>query len=241
MLSEIEASRVKWTVDVSARYLKGLDSSGAMAEFVLRKVDYVNDVFGGYNQLVSTFNSIPLDSPLLEIMPKTARLKALLKGTDLPGVPQVFEGNFAQGLFEARPRMLMGQEIKKGRKVNPTQEEKNYAIRTPSMDAPPGVLTVGTIGHLCERATFVWARKNGFNPEGGWKRDDWLQAMDEALMLMWAKREYPLLYNFFVKPNVEQGLGWLNELIVGEFKKRAELFLRNVSKFEFDRNPAGIN
>ena len=127
------------------------------------------------------------------------------------------------GLSEAIDPMIAGQKIKKG-EIEPTNENKQYAIGTPSMDTTPKALAFGTIGHILERSYFNWARENGFEPENGWQKDMFLHAAVEMVMLHLAADdkyiigENPLIDCFMLK-NEKGGLGWLNEKKVNQFKE----------------------
>lgn len=210
------------TLEISAKFLGKLDNSQKIFAWAKDRYWAFEVILNGYEQITDVLNSIPEHSRVLEVMPKTRLLKETLNGIKIPYFRDISFGNFAKGLMEARAPMLMGQKIKKGEIIRPTQKEKNFAIGTPSMDTTPSALAVGTIGHLSERTFFQWARKQGFSPNGGWKKDDLLQSLDEGLMLMLARGERPILNDFFTKSNFEGGLGWLNEEKVQKFKMKLD-------------------
>ena len=212
-------------IDVSGRFLSGLDKSQAVTRWAIENRGTLEHHLEGYNELIARLNRIPVDSPLLESMSKTKRLKETLNGEPLPTLDEMSQGNFGQALMEARGPMLHGQKIKRGEITEPTSDDKAYAIGTPSMETADEVLAVGTAGHLAERTFFQWARKKGLIPDGGWKKDDWLQALDEGLMLLLAEGATPHLTSFFVKSNKEGGLGWLNGQKVKSFKEKVSPIL----------------
>lgn len=190
-----------------------------MREWVSNNKEKFMKVVGGFNELVYKLNSIPDDSPLLEFMPKTANLKSVLAGRAIPFVEDIMENNYGWALINSRDPMLTGQKIKKG-EVEPTSESKAYAIGTPSMNTKIDALSVGTAGHLMERVFFKWAEGQELRPEGGWKKDQWLQALDEGLLLELAEGKKPILTDYFIKLNTEGGLGWLNEDKLHTFGER---------------------
>jgi hypothetical protein len=88
------------------------------------------------------------------------------------------------------------------------------------MEVTPEALAVGTAGHLAERTFFQWAGGKGLLPKNGWKKDDWLQALDEGVMLMLLDGKVPHLNSFFFKSNNEGGLGWLNKQKFEDFQRK---------------------
>lgn len=122
--------------------------------------------------------------------------------------------------------MLHGQRFKKGVVLEPTGEDTRYAIGTPSMETSDEALAVGTAGHLAERTFFQWAREQGLSPEEGRKKDDWLQALDEALILLEAEGKKPHLRDLLIKQNSEGGLGWLDEQKVKGLKEKMQPLLK---------------
>jgi len=208
----------KRTITVSGRVLGGLVHSEAVTAWATEHQEEFNVLLGGYDQLVDVLNRVSDDSPLLDIMPKTRALKSALKGNSVPRLADMAEGNFGFALREAVKPMFVGQMIKAGEIADPTLADKAFAIGTPSMDTTERALAVGTAGHLAERTFYQWARKQGLSPADGWKKDDWLQALDEGLLLLLAEGEEPILGDVIVKQNDEGGVGWLNA-------KKVQMFL----------------
>lgn len=209
-------------ISVTSRYLSRLKKSGEMREWVANNKERFKETVEGFNELVDKLNNIPDDSPLLEFMPKTANLKKVLAGRTIPFVEDMMEGNYGTALINARDPMLTGQKIK-NKEVESTSENKAYAIGTPSMDTKVDALSVGTAGHLMERVFFKWAESQGLRPEGGWEKDQWLQALDEGLLLELSEGKKPILTDYFIKSNAEGGLGWLNN-------DKLEVFINKVKK-----------
>ena len=207
-------------IDISGRFLSGLDKSRAVTKWAIENKDTLERHLEGYDELVARLNGIPNDSSLLEHMPKTRKLKGVLGATLLPTLNEMSQGNFGHALMEARNPMLHGQRIKRGEMTEPTPSDKAYAIGTPSMETNSEALAVGTAGDLAERTFFQWARKRDLTPDGGWKKDDWLQALGEGLMLLLTEGKTPHLTHFFIKSNKDGGLGWLNEQKVEDFRRK---------------------
>jgi hypothetical protein len=209
-------------LEITARYLSKLDKSSSVAKWAMDNTEKVGMFVDGYNELVACLNSVPEDSLLLDAMPKTRYLKRALKGKPLPNILEMSQDNFGLGLIEARNPMLHGQKIKHKEIEEPTPYDKAYAIGTPSMDTTDEALGVGTLGHLLERTFYQWARKNKLAPAGGWKKDDWLQALDEGLLLQLVNEDKPILTDYFIKSNQEGGLGWLNQTKLQNFRSKIE-------------------
>lgn len=204
---------------VTTRYLSKLEKSEQMGGWVSKNKEKFMKVVVGFNELVYKLNSVPDNSPLLEFMPKTANLKSVLAGRAIPFVEDIMEGNYGLAIINARDPMLTGQKMKKG-EVETTSESKAYAIGTPSMDTEINALSVGTAGHLMERVFFKWAEGQGLKPEDGWKKDQWLQALDEGLLLELSEGKKPILTDYFIRSNTEGGLGWLNKDKLQSFRAK---------------------
>ncbi len=213
-------------IDVAGRYLKDLERAKAVTQWARENKKTLERHLEGYDELIARLNQVSDNSPLLEVMPKTKKLKGAMKGTPIPTLNEMVDGNFAFGLMEARKPMLHGQKIKSGEINDPSDDDKSYAIGTPSMDTTDEALAIGTAGHLAERTFFQWVRKQNLVPEDGWIKDDWLQALDEGLMLLKTEGKEPHLTQYFVKQNNEGGLGWLNEEKVKEFITKATPLLQ---------------
>lgn len=207
-------------IEVTGKYLSKLAQLPTVTNWAAENTHVLEKDLAGFDELVTRLNTIPTGSPLLDIMPKTKKLKDTLGDNPLPTLEVMSQGNFGHALMEARGPMLHGQKIKVGEISEPTPTDKAYAIGTPSMVTSTRALAVGTEGHLAERTFFQWARKSNLEPEGGWKKDDWLQALDEGLMLLLAEGITPHLTKFFIRPNTEGGLGWLNKQKVKDFKQK---------------------
>ena len=207
-------------IEVTGRYLGKLEKAPEVVQWTLDNKERLEEHLAGYDELITRFNQVPSSSPLLEVLPKAKKLKGILGNTPLPTLNEMAEGNFAAGLIEARKPMLLGQRIKSGKVDKPTAEDRQYAIGTPSMETSDEALAVGTAGHLAERTFFQWARKQNLTPSEGWKKDDWLQVLDEVLILTEAEGKKPHLRDFFVRQNNEGGLGWLNEQKVAHLKNK---------------------
>jgi hypothetical protein len=207
-------------IDISGKFLSGLEKAQAVTSWAVENKGIFERHLEGFNELITFLNNIPRGSSLLNIMPKTRVLKDVLNGEPLPTLGAMAPGNFANALREARDPMLHGQSIKKREIVDPTPQEKAFAIGTSSMETTPEALAVGTAGHLAERTFFQWARGKGRLPKNGWKKDDWLQALDEGLMLMLFEGKIPHLTPFFIQSNDKGGLGWLNEQKLEDFHSK---------------------
>jgi len=219
------------TIKFVAKYLEDLSNTKPVAEWAVDHIERIEHILYSYENLISTVNSVSNCSPLLEAMPNIKRLKATLKGKGLPRFAEMSQGNFALGLREAKCPMLYGQKNKYSDPTTLTHEDISYAIATPSMDTSPEALAVGMIGHLGERTFFQWARKNGYIPKGGWKKDYLLQALNESLMLKLTRGEKPYLSHFFLEPNTKGGLGWLNKDKLNTFKTRVREIQQNGDYF----------
>lgn len=209
----------KRLVEVTARYLKDLNQSKPVMDWVLENMADFGEHMSGYNELIDILNSVPADSPLLQIMPKTRLLKKVLAGENLPTLEQMMPGNYVKGLYDAHDPMVVGQKIKTQEIASPTETERKYQIGTPSMNTSLEALAVGTAGHLAERTFFAWARSKGHEPEQGWEKDDWLQALDEAVELSVVQGNPPHLFPLFAKLNSEGGLGWVKKEKMEDFSR----------------------
>lgn len=207
-------------IDISTVYLRGLDKSSAMRKWAFENKTTLEKHLDGYDEIVARMNDISADSQLLECMPKTRRLKKALSGQNIPLLEGMSQGNFGLGLIEARKPMLHGQRIKKNEISEVTADDKIFAIGTPSMNTSIEALVIGTAGHLAERTFFQWARKNKLQPEEGWIKDDYLQALDEGLMLLIVEGKKPHLASFFINSNSDGGLGWLNQQKLDAFRQK---------------------
>ena len=207
--------------------LSDLDNSENVLEWVMGNPERTQEFLDFYDALVKKMNMIPGEHGVLEIMPATKKIKDLLGNNTIPltGDYKGFGGAriIHAGLTEARDPMLVGQQITTGDIASPTSKDYDYAIGTPSMDTSPDVLAFGTMGHVLERTFFNWAREKGLEPEGGWEKDMYLHAIDEIVMLHLASDsdfkpgEYPII-DYFILPNDENGLGWLNKDKVKQFE-----------------------
>ncbi len=213
-------------INVAGRYLKDLEKAKAVTQWARENKKTLERHLKGYDELAARLNQVSDNSPLLKVMPKTKKLKGAMKGTLIPTLNEMVDGNFAFGLMEARKPMLHGQKIKTGEINDPSDNDKFYAIGTLSMNTADEALAIGAAGHLAERTFFQWARKQNLIPENGWIKDDWLQALGEGLMLLKAEGKEPHLTQHFVKQNNEGGLGWLNEEKVREFIVKASPLLQ---------------
>ena len=196
-------------IEVTGKFLGGLEKASEVSAWAKDNLNRVEEFRQGYDELIGLMNDVPGDSPLLAVMPETGKLKRLLDKQKLPLTEEMADGNFALALLEARGPMIYGQKIKQGEITQPSDEDRQYAIGTPSMATSIEALVVGTMGHLIERTFFQWARKHGFNPEGGWKKDDFLHALMEVTLFRLAQEKSLLLIDYFLHSNAEGGLGWL--------------------------------
>lgn len=209
-------------IDVTARFLGGLERSEEVVGWAMEHQADLETFLVGYDELIHGFNQIAPIATVLDIMTETKKLKEIL-GTPIPTVEEMSVGNYAHALMEARGPMLTGKSIKKGDISHPTDAQREYAIGTTSMDTTHEALAVGTMGHLIERTFFQWAKKNELiPPEGKWKKDMFLQVLDEVVML-WLSFEGPgsTLADYFINPNDKGGLGWISAKKLRSF--RAEL------------------
>lgn len=220
-------------VEITTQFLSGLENAPEVGEWAREHPEEVAKIVGGYNQLIIGFNRLGSRTKLMKAMSLTSRLKEVLtrpasdteeedalEVVRIPDIQTMSDGNFGKALIEARPRMLAGQAIAQGENPDPTAADTAYAIGTTSMDTTAEALAVGTIGHIVERVFFNWARENGFEPEGGWQKDMFLQAMDEVVLLYMGSGEAEglTLTEYFTKTTEGGGLGWIRPERVEEFE-----------------------
>jgi hypothetical protein len=187
-------------------------------------LDTLDEILIGYDRLISAFNKISPRASIVDIMPKTRALHNILDGRAIPTIKEMSEGNFVSALFDARDPIMLGEKIKNGSLPNPSQEEIQYAIGTPSMDTATEAIVVGTVGHLVERTFFKWTESINLVPKGVLKKDDFLQALDEVVMLHNISEGEDLpLTEYFLTPNSEGGLGWISEDKIRHFNQEVEL------------------
>lgn len=207
------------TLEVSARYLGELANSRPMLAWCFENHNILETHIDGYNELIEEFNKIDSRSKFLKAMPRAKLLKNLLNKRNLPKVESMCKGNFWLGLINSRNPMLFGQEIANNRSKFVTTGQSEYQIGTPSMKTSAESLVVGTAGHLLERTFFKWSIKNGITPHGGWKKDMWLQGLDDVVMLNILNHKKLHLTPYFTKTNSEGGLGWIKKEKFEEFRK----------------------
>lgn len=205
-------------VDSVAKRLSGLVRAGEVRQMAYERTDELNElVVIGFGQVIDRFNRLSLDSPELEIMPKTKALLEALGGVPMPSIEELTPREIVLGVNEAREAMLMGQDIKLG-KLDRTPENISAAINTPSMDTGNMALAVGTAGHIIERTFFSHFKTIGVKGvDGEWTKDDILFALADCAVLMQAEfeceisNEKPLLFDLITTPNKmseDGGLGW---------------------------------
>jgi hypothetical protein len=223
---------VEQIIDKSEERLKLMKRASEAAEWARNNQETVMNIIHGYDELITWFNETEDNNPALEIMPVAKKLKETLGGKKLPTSEQLhdFSGTrrFVEGLHTSVGPMVAGQTNKEkaNRGTNLTPTEIKYAIGTTSMNIPTEALVVGTIGHLYERTLMAWMTSEGINPSGGHEKDDVLQALDQTLMLMHEEGTTSELFDYFIKPNSEGGLGWLNQKDLDKFHTDLESLSR---------------
>jgi hypothetical protein len=201
-------------VTITARELGDLDKSWEVADFAYNNEAILNGYLAEYDQLREMFNLLQEDDPRMAEMPKALALKKAMGDTELPSLIEMADGHFYTALRKTKRLMLEGQEIARGKQVTP--EEAQLAIGTPSYKTSPLARAVGTAAHLGERTFFEWAEKKGIVPQGGWKKDDWLHALKDVLILLECRSRNPLmrLTSLFLKSKDKDGLSWLTPKVL---------------------------
>lgn len=226
-------------IGYTADTLSDIDRSAEVAQWSIDHIEHLSKYLDEYNFLIAAFNEVE-DERLLETMPSAKRLKESLDGVPLPTIDEMTTGNlnFARALIRSRDLILKGQEINKG-EIEATPEEKLLAIGTPSYKTSPEALAVGTAAHLLERTFFEWAKRNReiskekWDNDAGWvqkkwKKDDWLHALKDILILLEAKKVgYFELTEIFLGHSNVDGLGWLKDDELESRKKELRTILNS--------------
>ncbi len=227
-----ESQHSQLPINSVSKRLAGLDKTGLVMQTVKeREAELQQLIIGGYNQLITRFNQLKLEDPILGVMPKTKVLKEALQDVEVPTLEAVSPREILSGVNEARDAMLLGQEIKHGI-VEATPDNVQKAIGTPSMETSNMALSVGTAGHVIERTLFSHFRKLGIRGiQEEWIKDDILFALEDCALLMHAEAtnglaDEPHLLKFIARPNAldeEGGLGWRKPEQVQEFVQRYQM------------------
>src|SRR5579872_4142999 len=166
-----------------ARRLDALDKTPQMVEAVKANPELEDVFYTGYGELIARFNTINSHEPALAIMPGVRNLKQRLKGIALPDLNIINARELVGGISEAREKMVMGQEIKQGI-IEATDDNRNEAIGSPSLDTSPAALAIGTASHILERAMFNYFRSKGIQL---WAKDEILFALEDLILLKHAE------------------------------------------------------
>jgi hypothetical protein len=208
--------------------LSFLEKSKDMLDWIEANPEITQDFILCYDSLIKKLNEIPYDMNILDAMPAVKKIKDTLNSEQVPTSSDFdgFEGLrlIVTGLKDATEPMRKGQEIKGKKDITP--EDKKFAILTPSMVTKDDALVFGTLGHLWERSFFAWAEERNFIPEGGWKKDNFLHALDEIVMMQLEimsgdkiQKKYPY-FSYFTNSTQDGGLGWIKQSKIDDFSKK---------------------
>ena len=218
--------------------LNFLDRSKEVIAWVENNPVKVKQYWAYYGGLIESLDELRRDDRICALIPAVKVIndlvgeREIMTGEDFKG----FRGAILvkDGIKTAKGPMRLGQEIAKGIIDDPTDEQSEFAVLTPSKNTTPDALFFGTMGHLVERIFFALAKGEGIEPEGGWKKDTFILALAGVVLSRLAIDEKTALknpcINFFITPDSEGGLDWIKEMDIVNFKEQLYVMIKNPNK-----------